>query len=289
MNVMIRVILPFAMLLTIQQHLFSQNNVIVKYHSLANQACKSLEDGFVEQAYIFLTEAFSLSGYPIAADLLNMAKCHSQMNEPDSTERYINLALDRNPKIGRVVRMHNLWFEPVLGTEKWEEIVQKTYEIPLIPLEVQEQVLKLRKVDSMNRVPQNRPNEFNNKEYWNSVKERAMINAPLLDSILLIASDSQLIHPAFEESFLNIIFFYDVDYWISRKEMYMKLIEKGFLTPDILASVFIEEHFGKKNDFNFLSYSPGHIDYYDKYGVSFDYYMSAFRLFNDWRYDEKEQ
>lgn len=287
MNVMIRIILPFVLLLTIQQPIFSQNTI--RYHSLANQACKVLEDGFTDQAYIFLTEAFALSKHPMSADLLNMAKCYSQMNEPDSTERYINLALERNPKIGRAVRIHILWFEPVLGSKKWKEVVEKTYEIPLVPIEVQEQISKLRKIDSMNRVPQNRPNEFNNREYWSSVKERAMINAPLLDSVLLTVSDACLVHPAFEESFLNMIFFYDADYWIFRKEMYLKLTEKGFLTPDILSSVFIEEHFGKNNDFNFLSYSPRHIHYYDKYGVSFDHSMYAFRVFNDWQYDEKEQ
>jgi hypothetical protein len=280
---MIRIFLAFFLSVTIQQHLFSQN--FIRYHSLANQACKALEDGFSDQAYIFLTEAFSLSKYPIAADLLNMAKCYSQMNEPDSTERYIYLALDRNFKIGRTVRIHSLWFEPVLGTEKWKAVVQKTYELPLVESEMQEQILKLKKIDSVNRFPPN----LVNKEYWNSVKERAIMKAPLLDSILLTVSDSQLIHPAFEEAFLNIIFFYDIDYWISRKEMYMKLIEKGFLTPDILSSVFIEEYFGKNNDFNYLSYSPRYSDYYDRYGVSFDHYMWSFRTFNNWKYDEKEQ
>lgn len=293
---MIRIILPFFLFLTIQQHLFSQN--IIRYHSLSNQACKALEDGFAEQAYVFLTEAFSLSDYPIAADLLNMAKCYSQMNEPDSTERYINLALKRNPKIGKAVRVHSLWFEPVLGAETWKEIVQKTYEIPLVSIEVEEQVLHLQKIHSLNISPLSKLKELPDserysdtiiKQYWDTVRQTTMINASLLDSILLTVSDVCLVHPAFEEAFLNMIFHYETDYWISRREMYLALIEKGFLTPDILSSAFIEEYFGKNNDFNFLSYSPRHIDYYDKYGVAFDHYMLAFRTYNNWKYDEKEQ
>lgn len=293
---MIRIILLFFLFLTIQQCVFSQNTL--RYHSLSNQACKALEDGFTDHAYVFLIEAFSVSQNPIAADLLNMAKCYSQMNESDSTEKYIHLAFNRNPKIGRVIRIHNLWFEPVLGADKWKEIVQKTYEISSVPVEVQEQISMLKKIDSMNRNPQDSFHELAEskiysdsvlKIYWDNVKHTAAMNAPLLDSILLNISDAHLIHPEFEEAFLNMIFFYDADYWKPRKEMYLTLIEKGFLTPDILSPVFIEEYFGQNNHFNFLTYSPNHIAYYDKYGVSFDHYMHSLRIFNNWKYDEKEQ
>lgn len=296
MNAMYRFIVLFILFFHSQnKSVYSQNTI--HYHSLSNQACKALEDGFTDQAYIFLTEAFSLSKHPIAADLFNMAKCYSQMNEPDSTEKYIDLALHRNPKIGRAIRIHNLWFEPVLGTEKWKTIVQKTYNTPLVPIEVEEQILQLQKIHLLNIAPLSQLKELPDSErysdsiiklYWDTVKYTTLLNAHLLDSVLLAVSDICLVHPAFEEAFLTMMFYYKTDYWKSGQEMYLRLIEKGFLTPDILSPAFIEEYFGENNDFNYLSYSPRHIDYYVKYGVSFDHYMCAFRTFNNWKYDEKE-
>lgn len=278
------------------QNSHSQNHI--RYHSLCNQACKALEDGMIDHAYTLLTEALTVNIKPKAADYLNMAKCYSQMNEPDLTEKYIRLAIERNPKIRRTVRIHNLWFEPVVGADKWKQILEKTREDYTISEDAQRVSDELHRIDSLNsqfyRRYQQQADPYKPmdtlvyNQYWDSVHQMAMINAPTLDSILLSLTDEVLTHPAVEESFLILSSILQQEYWEPRKEMYLKLIDKGFVTPDIIAHLFIEEYFGKDNTFNYLRFSPKNTDFYDKYGVVFDHYMYTFRILNIWKYDEKE-
>lgn len=277
------------------QSLFAQQ--FNRYHSFANQACKAMEDGMLEPAYILLTQAFSYDIKPKAADYLNMAKCYSQMNEPDSTEKYIRLAIARNPKIKGVVRTHNLWFEPVLGTKKWSEI-KESMKVGFELTEDAERVNReLTVIDSINRQSYWRYRKIIEEDplksidtvlrdvYWDSVRQMMLTTAPQLDSILLSLSVDLLTHPAVEEAFLLLHSSYPDTYWRPRREMYESLFEKGFMTPDVLSYLYQEEYFGKDNSFNYLGYSPNHFEYYDRYGVAFDYYTRSFRISNHWNYD----
>ena len=80
----------FLIAIVFNIQLFAQQSV--PFHSLCNQACKAIENGSVDQAFVSLSEAFRMKQFkPRAADYLNMAKCYSEQNKPDSIEKYIYL------------------------------------------------------------------------------------------------------------------------------------------------------------------------------------------------------
>lgn len=269
-----------------------------RFHSLCNQACEALENGMVDHAYVLLTEAFAIPIPPKAADYLNMAKCYSQQNEADSTEKYIYLAMERNPKIRGIVRIHSLWFEPVVGTMKWAEILEKTRGPVGLSAEAQRVVDELHTIDSLNisSYRQFRAKEDPNQPVdtvalhasWDSSFHEALKNAPKLDSILLSLPDSLLIHPAVEETFMLLDNLLRTDYWKPRKHMYEGLIEKGFLTPDVLIPVYVEEKFGNKRIYEVFNVSNEHTDFFSEYGLITNLYTHSYRVLNLWNYDDQE-
>lgn len=269
-----------------------------RFHSLCNQACEALENGMVDHAYVLLTEAFAIPIPPKAADYLNMAKCYSQQNEAELTEKYIYLALERNPKIRSIVRNHNLWFEPVVGTNKWAEILKKTRDPFRLSTEAQRVVDELHTIDSLNisSYRQFRAKEDPNQPVdtialhasWDSSFQEALKNAPKLDSILLSLPDSLLLHPAVEETFLILDNLLRTDYWKPRKQMYEELIKRGFLTPDLLTSVYFEEKFGEKRIYTLYNNSNEYAPFFDEYGLISNLYTHSYRVLNLWNYDDQE-
>lgn len=276
---------------------FSQN--YMRYHSLCNQACQTVENGQIEQSYFLLMEAFRLVDYPKAADYLNMAKCYSQMNEPDSTKKYLLWAIERNPRIKKSIKMHRLWFEPVLGMDGWERITQKLEEQYVLSEGAKRVCDELNQIDSINlqfyRNYQKQEDLYKPmdtllyNQYWDSVYQMTLVNASKLDSILLSLPNELLTNPIVEESFLVLSAVLQKEYWNPRKEMYLQLIDRGFMTPDILTSLFVEEHYGKEQIINYLSYAPRELKFCDKYGLIYDHFMYSFRVLNHWKYDEKEE
>ena len=284
----------FLIAIVFNIQLFAQQSV--PFHSLCNQACKAIENGSVDQAFVSLSEAFRMKQFkPRAADYLNMAKCYSEQNKPDSIEKYIYLALERNYNIGRAVRIHNLWFEPIIGTEKWQKIVAITHQETVVPENVKRVIAEFKTIDSLNLASyhqyQKQIDPFKPvdtllyKIIWDSVLQKVKKNAPRLDSILLSLSDELLTNPFIENAFLKMAAIFNPIIYKEGKELYSKLIDKGFLTPDIMSSLFREEYFGKDNDFNFLRFSYKDMEFYDKYGIGYDYNMYSYRLFNRWYYD----
>lgn len=267
-----------------------------RFHSLCNQACEALENGMVDHAYVLLTEAFAIPIPPKAADYLNMAKCYSQQNEAELTEKYIYLAMKRNPKIRGVIRIHSLWFEPVIGTEKWAEILAKTRTPIELSKEAQRVVDELHTIDSLNTRRQFQAESDPWKPTdtvalhtsWDSSFHEALKNAPILDSILLSLPDSLLIHPAVEETFMIMDNLLRADYWKPRKQMYEELIKKGFLTPDILTFVYFEEKFGDKSIYMLFNNSNEYTPFFDEYGIMANLYTHSYRVLNLWNYDHKE-
>lgn len=269
-----------------------------RFHSLCNQACEALEHGMVDHAYVLLTEAFAIPIPPKAADYLNMAKCYSQQNEADSTEKYIHLALERNPKIRGIVRNHNLWFEPIVGANKWAEILEKTRVPVSLSPEAQRVVDELHTIDSLNisSYRKFRAKEDPNQPVdtvalhasWDSSFQEALKNAPKLDSILLSLPDSLLIHPAVEETFLILDNLLRTDYWKPRQQMYEELIKRGFVTPDILTSVYVKEKFGDKPIYEVFSKSGEHTPFFDEYGLISNLYTHSYRVLNLWNYDDQD-
>lgn len=269
-----------------------------RFHSLCNQACEALEYGMVDHAYVLLTEAFAIPIPPKAADYLNMAKCYSQQNEVDSTEKYIYLAMERNPKIRGIVRIHSLWFEPVVGTMKWAEILEKTRGPVGLSAEAQRVVDELHTIDSLNiwfyrkfRAEADSGKSVDTVALhasWDSSFHEALKNAPKLDSILLSLPDSLLIHPAVEEIFLILDNLLRTDYWKPRQQMYEELIKRGFVTPDILAPVYIKEKFGDKPMYEVFNKSSEHATFFDEYGLIANLYTHSYRVLNLWSYDDRD-
>lgn len=107
---------------------FSQNDYF-KYNHYCNEATDLIEIGELDAAYVQLVIAFSFVEKPYPIDCFNMAKCYSQMDEPDSTLKYINASLGINSRINLLIRTHYLWFEPILGKEIWKEVVASTHKV----------------------------------------------------------------------------------------------------------------------------------------------------------------
>lgn len=268
----------------------------VPFHSLCNQACKAIEDGATDQSFILLTEAFRMKQFkPRAADYLNMAKCYSQQNNSDLTEKYIYLALERNPNIGRAIRIHNLWFEPVIGSEKWQKLLAITQQEIVVSEDAKRVIAELKTIDSLNLQSyfryQKQLDPFKPidtilyKTVWDSVCRKVERNIPRLDSVLLSLPTELLTNSSIEGAFLKMTLTFRPIIFKQSKGVYLKLIDKGFLTPDLLLSLFIEEHFKEDTTFNFLRFSYKDLEFYDKYGVCYDYNMREYRLFNQWYYD----
>ncbi|MCO5260822.1 MAG: hypothetical protein M9916_11815 [Crocinitomicaceae bacterium] len=274
---------------------YSQQSVF--FHSLCSQACKAIEDGNMEQASMFLLEAFNKGLKPRAADYLNLAKCYSQQNNRTLTKKYIDLALARDPAIGRTVRIHQLWFEPILGKEEWSAIVEKTKLENEIPPSIQKIVNQLKRIDSLNLATYMRyrpqltltlpEDSVLYKSVWDSVESKVLVNAVSVREILASLSVEELTHPAIEGVFLRMNLIFRPIFFKGQKDFYWSLIDKGFLTPDIMQTMFIEEYYGADVNFNFLTYSFKNSEFYEKYGVSYDYNMRNYRMYSQWYYDMK--
>lgn len=118
-------ILIFSVLIGSNSFLVRGQNYI-EYHKLCDEAAKQIEMGMLLPAQGMLMHAFSLVPEPKAIDLFHMAKCWSQNENADSTKYYLDKALSMDPRIGRLTRIHNLWFEPVFGISDWEKINAST-------------------------------------------------------------------------------------------------------------------------------------------------------------------
>jgi len=271
----------------------------IPYHALCTQACAQIEKGNIEQASHFLFEAFQKGILPRAADYLNYAKCFSQQAQPDSTEKYLYLALKRDPLIGRTVRIHSLWFKPILGDESWNKIVALTHAEPQLPESIQMVVNKLSSIDSLVIVAdRNFYFRFNSTPpidsakaslAWDSVVQFAQLKQTQLESILLSLPDSILTHYAVEKRYKMMTLNYRFIDLNKNTSIYWQLIDKGFLTPDLLLSNFLEEEYGaeyKNKGFNFNQLS---ISFCDKYGLSHHFKMNSLRNYNAWDYDDLEE
>lgn len=267
----------------------------IPYHSLCTQACAQIEKGNIELASNFLFEAFQKGVPPRAADCLNYAKCFSQQAQPDSTEKYLYLALIRDPSIGRTVRVHSLWFKPILGDESWNKIVALTHKIPEIPSSIKRVKDELKSIDSFFITAQRNFNfRYNSitpidsakaSLAWDSVLQQVKLKLPQLDSILLSLPDSILTHYAIEKTVKMMTFNYRFGSLNKNAQVYWKLIDKGFLTPDFLFENFLIEEYGEAYTKRQLNYDDLSLSFYNKYGLCFNNNMYLLRYNNEWYYD----
>ena len=64
---------------------------------------------------------------PLSADYFNLAKCYSQLHSPEATLYYLEFSLKLTNRGVKKYVEHSLWFEPVFGKEKWNEILNTEY------------------------------------------------------------------------------------------------------------------------------------------------------------------
>jgi len=271
----------------------------IPYHALCTQACAQIEKGNIEQASHFLFEAFQKGILPRAADYLNYAKCFSQQAQPDSTEKYLYLALKRDPLIGRTVRIHSLWFKPILGDESWNKIVALTHVEPKLPESIQKVVNKLSSIDSSVIVANNNFYfRFNSTPPIDSAKaslardsfvQFTKLKHTQLDSILLSLPDSILTHYAVEKKYKMMTLNYRFINLNLNTSIYWQLIDKGFLTPDLLLTNFLKQEYGAEHKYEGFNYNQLSISFCDKYGLSHHFKMNLLRNYNAWDYDDLEE
>ncbi len=104
---------------------FAQN--YIQYHNLCNEGCQLIQDGLYSDAKEKILDAIDLVDQPLSVDYFNLAKCYSQLNAPEITEYYLKLSLETTLRGTKKYIEHGLWFEPVFGKEKWNEILNADY------------------------------------------------------------------------------------------------------------------------------------------------------------------
>ena len=97
-----------------------------------------------------LKKAISSVDRPFGKDVFNLAKCYSQLNKKDSCLYYLEIAL-KMQDLTAVLETHRLWFEPILGEEKWHELTSKNYFEPSVhekwQIDLIEEIKGLAKLD----------------------------------------------------------------------------------------------------------------------------------------------
>lgn len=99
----------------------------IHYHNSCNEGAELIEKGLFLQAKELLNTAIKSVDEPLAIDYFNLAKCYSQLNETDSTLYFLELSLKLDSFIKAFCSIHHLWFKPVFGTEKWDQILDSNY------------------------------------------------------------------------------------------------------------------------------------------------------------------
>lgn len=104
---------------------FSQN--YIAYHNACNKGAELIEQGLFDQAKEKLVLALKIVDKPLAIDYFNLAKCYSQLDNKALTIQYLELSLKLDYRTKKICSVHYLWFEPILGHQKWNEILNTEY------------------------------------------------------------------------------------------------------------------------------------------------------------------
>jgi len=141
--------LSLCLLLFTTQTAFSQN--YIDYHNDCNAACHLIVAGDYMEAKELLSSAINKVQEPMAADLFNLAKCYSQLNDRESTLYYLELAIEGDFRIKSAFHTHESWFKSILGTDRWNKVANTVHATPKemssIQLNVREQLNVLDSID----------------------------------------------------------------------------------------------------------------------------------------------
>lgn len=277
---------------------FSQH--FIDYHNKCNFAAESIDRGDFVTAQAFLADAFSCVPEPLPVDCFQMAKCYSQLGNADSTLHYINLAMEK-PRLKKIIRIHFLWFEPILGTEKWEEIVAKTREET--NYEPNEFVQRMNPtMDYLNALFTQHQKVFYDsiriyyphdslltEKYLDSMQMAQARGLMVFDSI--VQSLGQIPYaPEYEYVLSNAFYFMDSNYFMKNEAFFIQELDAGRILP----SWFITPQIKFKSKIKGLGrlivrseyLTPEQLELCAKYGYSFNYHINNLREYGFWTYED---
>ncbi|MEQ8625141.1 MAG: hypothetical protein RJQ00_10585 [Vicingaceae bacterium] len=141
----------FTLFLLMLSAFYCHSQSFIDYHNTCNSACELMSKGKYKAATDSLKKAISSVDKPFAKDIFNLAKCYSQLNEKDSCIYYLETAMDMMD-INYLLESHKLWFEPLLGIDKWSEITSRIFQPP--PLVEKQQIILIEKLRDISKLDQ---------------------------------------------------------------------------------------------------------------------------------------
>lgn len=272
----------------------------VAYHKLCNEAEVQIRDGQLIIAQGFLIHAMTLVPKPKAIDYFNLAKCYSQENNPDSTLKYINLALINSESMRGLVKKHYLWFEPVLGKEKWAEIIE-LIKNPTTRTPTKEEVAIFNVYDRMDSI-----RSIYQKVLYDSIYVHHSLDTTLRnlyhDSIMMKEKEASILfdslclangqvpdsHPTFEYRTYFSTQNFPLSWFEKNEDFLFKELKNGRFHPGEFIRYYIWKTDGPTRRIYINRSSEitdEMIELMDKYGVTFDWNTRWLRENQSWPYE----
>lgn len=281
------------------QKIQAQN--FIEYHTICNQAAEQIELGMTIPAKGMLTHALSLVKTPEPIDLFHIAKCFSQENEPDSTLHYLKKSMAGDPRVGKLVRIHYLWFEPVLGKEKWVEIEQESHHF--IPREMTDEettvYLKLKYIDSLSSYYDStiRNISFNTfpvdtvlmRIYFDSVYLKNEVALIAFDEMVKEYSCLPFSHPNHKLLFSEFIRHIPTEYFEKNEALFLNALQQGTIDPYSYFDFYLSKNYKDKpfvpSYYYTTELTDEKIEVLSRFGVSTNQSVNVLRYQYVWPYD----
>lgn len=214
----------------------------IQYHNTCNEATQLIQLGEFQKAKDMLRPAIEGVDTPQGIDLFSLAKCYSQLNEPDSAEYFLDLGLRTQPFIDDFVALHDQWFVPILGEERWKEITSTDY-FRLIERSPEKEALQmqLRELHKLDQHYQKILTDSIRVYYPNdtSLQKLYKDSMQMDDKIIEHFLDSMLANKGWpgkrlsgSNGYASLLLLHVSDSWyVKNKELLIKQIDKGNLMP----------------------------------------------------------
>ena len=273
----------------------------IEYHTICNQAVEQLELGMIIPAKGMLTHALSLVKTPEPIDLFHLAKCYSQENEPDSTLHYLKKSMAGDPRVGKLVRIHHLWFEPVLGKEKWEEIEQESHHF--LPREMTDDetsvYLKLKYIDSLSSYYDSTIRNISfytfpvdtalMKIYFDSVHQKNEVALIAFDELVKENRCFPFSHPTHKLLFSEFIRHIPTEYFEENEDLFLQALQHGTIDPYSYLDFYLSSSYKEKPFVPVFYYTheltDEKIEVLSRFGVSTNQNINVLRYQYLWPYD----
>jgi len=272
------------------------------YNRLCNEAEVQIREGNLLIAQGMLGHAFTLVPKPRAIDYFNLAKCYSQAEQPDSTLKYIELALQNNDRIRSFVKNHYLWFQPLLGVDKWEALLEKMQQSSVRAMTFEEEKILAvyLRMDSISDIyPKYLRDSLYTKfprdsalikVYHDSVYLKSMEASAIFDSLCTANGQIPDSHPYFEyRTFFSCRNFplewFDKNQAFLEHELHLGRFLPGEFVDYLLEKEYIQNGILPYSYFFSNEITDQKIEFSNKYGYSFDLDTRKLREYILWPYD----